>query len=245
MVLYRYVKEKPKKKRAKSFISLALSLSGLFLIAYVVYPILAFELFEAPRFAQLVSPIAEKSEFTYKTDQSSDDNVLGESDSANLNENIDYINVSNWFPKKPQIDTETSGRIYFLSIPKLRIENAIVEIAGKSLDNTLIHYGGTGLPGEYGNAVIFGHSILPQFYNPKNYKSIFSLLPKLNLRDEIFIKFDGVIYKYLVSDMRITSAEDISVLEQRYDDSYISLITCVPPGTYWKRLVVTARLVKY
>ena len=180
-----------------------------------------------------------------KTDQSSDDNVLGESDSANLNENIDYINVSNWFPKKPQIDTETSGRIYFLSIPKLRIENAIVEIAGKSLDNTLIHYGGTGLPGEYGNAVIFGHSILPQFYNPKNYKSIFSLLPKLNLRDEIFIKFDGVIYKYLVSDMRITSAEDISVLEQRYDDSYISLITCVPPGTYWKRLVVTARLVKY
>jgi len=32
------------------------------------------------------------------------------------------------------------------------------------------------------------------------------------------------------------------VLEQKNDASYISLITCVPPGTYWKRLVVRAKL---
>jgi len=38
--------------------------------------------------------------------------------------------------------------------------------------------------------------------------------------------------------------EDLSILEQRFDDSYLTLVTCVPPGTYLRRLVVRARLVK-
>jgi len=38
--------------------------------------------------------------------------------------------------------------------------------------------------------------------------------------------------------------DKISVLEQKYDASYLTLVTCVPPGTYWKRLVVKAKLVQ-
>ena len=102
--------------------------------------------------------------------------------------------------------------------------------------------GGTGLPGEYGTAVVFGHSTLPQFFSPTNYKTIFSLLPTLTIGDEIFVTYDGVQYRYIIFEMVITDPTDLSSLEQRFDDSYLTLITCVPPGTYWKRLNVRARL---
>jgi len=42
-----------------------------------------------------------------------------------------------------------------------------------------------------------------------------------------------------------TLPEDVSILEQYYDGEYLSLITCVPPGTYLRRLVVRAKLVRY
>lgn len=248
MALYSYIKQKPKNySRLKSIASSFLSVSGLLLILWVVYPIVSFEITSAVKFANVIKPIPESySLYAVKNIQAVEPNVLGDqNDSSEDRTEVNYINVANWFPKKPQEETTASGRVYFLSIPKLRINDAVVEIAGKSLDNTLIHYGGTGLPGEYGKAVIFGHSILPQLYNPKNYKAIFSLLPTLDEGDEIFVDFDGVKYRYVVSEMRVTTPEDVSVLEQRYDASYISLITCVPPGTYWKRLVVLAKLEDY
>ena len=109
--------------------------------------------------------------------------------------------------------------------------------------NSLIHYPGTAMPGQLGSAVIFGHSVLPQFFNPASYKTIFSTLPTLAESDEILVSFDGVFYRYRVVQLIETSPEDMTVLEQRYNDSYLSLITCVPPGTYLKRLVVKARLI--
>jgi len=35
---------------------------------------------------------------------------------------------------------------------------------------------------------------------------------------------------------------DLSVLEQRFDGRYLTLITCTPPGTYLRRLVVVAQI---
>lgn len=245
MALYRYVKKQPKKRRNKKFVSLILSFSGLFLIAYVVYPIVSFELFDLPRLTKTARE-SPKEKPVLTEIKNAEEKVLGDQSPPQLTAtDIDYSKIESWIPKEPEGEVASAGRIYFLSIPKLRINDAVVEIAGKSLDHTLVHYGGTGLPGEYGNGVIFGHSILPQFYDPKNYKSIFSLLPTLHEGDELFIKYDGVTYKYVVWDMRAVSPDDPSMLEQKYDNSYISLITCVPPGTYWKRLIVTAILQKY
>ena len=108
---------------------------------------------------------------------------------------------------------------------------------------SLIQYPGTALPGQYGNPVVFGHSVLPQFFNPQNYKTIFSTLPTLKEGDEILIDFDGITYRYEVVSLHEVLPENVSVLEQRYNTEYLTLITCVPPGTYLRRLVVTARLV--
>jgi len=145
-------------------------------------------------------------------------------------------------PQVPKKKVSTKVNTYTVSIPKLKIENALTIIGGDDLNEGLVHYGGTGLPGEFGTAVIFGHSTLPQFFSPTNYKTIFSLLPTLEVGDEVNITYDGVAYRYVIYEMVVTDPNDLSVLEQRFDDSYITLVTCVPPGTYWKRLNVKAKL---
>jgi sortase A len=155
---------------------------------------------------------------------------------------VDYTNPNVWFPTKPQKKVVAPVTSYTISIPKFKIKDALVIIAGDDLNKSLIHYGGTGLPGEYGTTVIFGHSTLPQFFSPTNYKSIFSLLPTMDIGDEFFVTYDGITYRYVVEEMVVTDPNDLSPLEQKFDDSYVTLITCVPPGTYWQRLNVRARV---
>lgn len=200
------------------------------LIFNAALPIVGYEVFSSPRFkkTELLSPVASPGK------------VRG----AKLAYPLDLTKASNWFTDDYSTDTEaTSVKYYTLSIPKLGVNRATAEIGGEDLSKNLIHYRGTALPGRPGNAVIFGHSILPQFFNPENYLSIFSTLPKLNVGDEVNITYDGVSYTYQIEEMFEVQPSDIQVLEQRYDDSYVTLITCVPPGTYLRRLVVKGRLV--
>ena len=158
----------------------------------------------------------------------------------------DFTQVSLWFPTKPQ--TEKSKKLtinkYLLSIPKLNIKDARVIVGGEDLKKSLVHYLPQSLPGEYGNVVIFGHSTLPQLYDPKNYTTIFTYLPSLEKGDRILVKLGEEEYEYETYDIFVVNPDEVSVLEQSNDASYLTLITCVPPGTYWKRLVVRAKLAK-
>lgn len=159
----------------------------------------------------------------------------------------DYTKASNWFPGGAAKEDFYSTKItfYSLSLPKLKIENAVVSIGGEDLSQSLIQYPGTALPGKLGNSVIFGHSILPIFFNPKDYISIFSTLPNLKKGDEVIVNYDGVTYKYRVENMFEVMPTDIQVLEQDKSDSFLTLVTCVPPGDPRKpkRLIVRARIV--
>lgn len=157
---------------------------------------------------------------------------------------VDYTNARSWFPQSDFKQTKTTIPTYFLSIPKLRIEKAMASFVNDDLSKSLVHYGGSAVPGKPGNAVVFGHSTLPQLFNPKDYKTIFATLHTLTLGDEVLIEYDNVVYKYIITERKIIDPEDISVLAQEYNDSSLTLITCTPPGTYWKRLVLTARIVK-
>ncbi len=208
---------------------LILVLLGVVLVSFVIVPIASYQFLTAPKFSSPIEPISDKS---------SPPTVLAE-------ETPDYTQPINWFPTAPRLLPRPS-RIthYTLSIPKLKIKEAIVEIGSEDLKNSLIQYEGTAFPGQFGNTVIFGHSVLPQFFNPENYLTIFSTLPTLDLGDEILADFDGVHYRYLVKEMVEVEPEDISILEQRYDNSCLTLITCVPPGTYLRRLAVYACLAR-
>lgn len=233
MALYSYVKFRSiRTKQIASLISILCIVSGLGILSWVIYPILSFELFYAPKFNSLVSPIPEEIKDSLAQNLP---RVLG-------GETVDYTKASVWFPKAVNLKLAVNSSSYSLSIPKVGIEEANVVVGSEDLSKSLIHFTGP-LPGNFGNPVIFGHSTLLWFYNPKDYKTIFSKLPELKTGDDIYTIVDNVKYRYKVYDMKVVSPDDLSVLTQQYDNSYISLITCVPPGTYLKRLVVKGKLV--
>jgi len=135
---------------------------------------------------------------------------------------------------------------FYITIPKLNIKNALVETNPKNLnpDTALGHYPNTGLPGETGNVFIYGHSVLPLFYNPRNYKSIFSTLGDLNTGDEILISYNNHEYKYLVENKTVTAPEKVDPMKELkpayLNESTITLMTCWPAGTKSKRMLVNA-----
>ena len=236
MALYRYVKSAPvrprrfRARRGTRGVSFLLMSFGAAMLLWVAWPIVSFTLTSDSSFAQIIEPVSDNSSLSPVA-------LAAES-------TLDFTNANVWYPTSPQKTVTTKVNTYTLSIPKLNIDKALVVVGGDDLTESLIHYGGTGIPGEYGTTVIFGHSTLPQFYNPKNYKTIFSTLPTMEIGDEIDVLYDGVAYKYIVYEMVVLDPTDLSTLEQRFDDSYLTLVTCVPPGTYWKRLNVKAKLKK-
>ena len=145
-------------------------LSGLVILAGVLYPIVSYDSKFSANYDSLISPTGKKEAATI--------------------EEVDYTRASNWFVGGAAQEDFTSSKVeyYTVSIPKLKIENATVAIGGEDLSKSIIHYPGTALPGKRGNSALFGHSILPIFYNPKDYLSIFSLLPTLKKGDEIFVE---------------------------------------------------------
>ena len=236
---YYYFKEKPKTpgylKTVLHFIPALIFTTGIVILVYAGWPIISYELALAPKFqeSKVIKPY-----FTFPQNENLFSfGVVGAGQG-------DLTEIQNWFPKNWQNTNISRTRYYNLSISNLGIFNAVVSVGGENLSEGLIHYGGTAYPGSFGNAVIFGHSVLPQFFNPHDYMTIFSTLPTLKMGDEIIVDFDGVRYCYQVEEMVEVEPEDLSILEQRFDDSYLTLITCVPPGTYLRRLVVKARLVK-
>ncbi len=202
-------------------------ITGLGLLIYVFVPILLYEL-NSSGTAKYLSPIPEGEVW------------------AASSESVDFTKAKNWFPDfHPADGNKPAIEYYSLSIPSLKIESASVRIGGEDLNESLVQYPGTALPGKKGNAVVFGHSILPQFFNPKDYLTIFSTLPEIKKGDEIIINYDGITYTYRVEDKFEVLPSDIQILEQNISDSYLSLVTCVPPGHPLrpKRLIVRAKIV--
>lgn len=219
------------KKSFPSFAPHLMIIMGLGMLLFVFYPIIKW---------QIIHPLkAPENKIVKPTDNSSESKVL----SASVVNKDKLNNAGNWFPSyHPSVEKNKKIKKYTISIPKLKINNAEVIYDSEDLNKSLIGYQGTAIPGEYGNAVIFGHSVLPEFFNPEDYNTIFATLPQLKAGDEIYTNVDGVKYKYVAYDFKTVDPTEISVLEQKYDNYYLSLITCVPPGLKWKRLVVKAKL---
>jgi len=144
---------------------------------------------------------------------------------------------------------ENTPNVFYLTIPKLGIERAEVETNSKNLspDERLGHYLGSALPGEVGNTFIYGHSASPMFFNPRDYKTIFTTLEELKKGDQFTVKFGEKQLKYVVEKSVVLDPADVQPLETISPSflrkSYLTLMTCVPPGIKTKRLLVQARLV--
>jgi LPXTG-site transpeptidase (sortase) family protein len=133
-----------------------------------------------------------------------------------------------------------------LSISKIGVKAPIVFVLSQDetdvlagLQNGVIHYPSTAVPGQAGNVVIFGHSSA-DWWKPGSYKFIFSLLNKLTVNDQITITYGGRHYSYVVTGSRVVQPTEVSVMNPT-DTPTLTLITCSPLGTSLRRLVVTAR----
>ena len=236
--MYRYIKKEPENnfslRRFLKFLPLLTFIIGLAILFYAGWPLVSYQLEAKTRFqaSSLIKPYFSLTH--YSSNFVLEVGAKGE----------DLTQIKNWLPSGQRQSKDGRVDFYSLTIPSLGIFNARVKVDGKDLSNNLIHYGGTAYPGSFGNAVIFGHSTLPPLFDPQNYMTIFSTLPTLDYNDEILVKFDGISYRYCIEEMVEVEPEDISILEQHFDDSYLTLVTCVPPGTYLRRLIVRARLAK-
>ena len=107
-----------------------------------------------------------------------------------------------------------------------------------SLNNGVVHYSSTVLPGQNGNSAYFGHSSRNIFNNGK-YKFAFVLLHELTTGDIFYITYQGKVYAYQVFAREIVPPTQVSVLnDTKGKQATAVLITCDPPGFSTNRLVV-------
>lgn len=198
---------------------------GIFLLMQVVLPVVSFKLWEFGQSQSnnlLISP------------SFSNNQVLGVSI-----ENKDNFSS---FVSTLKREVKPSFTQFSLSIPKLKIDDTTVLVDSNDLGESLAHLPGSALPGERGNIFISGHSALSGFLNLK--KAVFENLTDLKKGDEIVIKVSGIEYKYQVTGIKVVNPNDLSVINSPEPQGrYISLMTCVPPGLNFKRLVVLGKMI--
>lgn len=138
-----------------------------------------------------------------------------------------------------------------LIIPKINVEAPVV-YGVNPLDNNLVesklrdgvvHYpiaNAASVPGQNGATTILGHSSMDVFDDGK-YKFVFVQLSKLNVGDNFYINYQGTRYTYTVTKKEIIDPKEIAkVTPTDASKPSVILITCEPPGTALKRLLVFA-----
>lgn len=160
-----------------------------------------------------------------------------------VNYNINKITQKE-SPKESPVD-ENFGII----IPKIRANSKIIANVDPynekeyqvALTKGVAHAKGTAFPGQTGNVFIFSHSS-ENFYEALRYNSIFYLLNKMEKGDEIGIYYKKNKIPYKVVEKKIVDANDVSYLKKNSKKHTLTLMTCWPPGTTLKRLLVIAEL---
>lgn len=210
----------------KKLLSLLFLGLGVFLLIQIILPLISFKIWEFS-IAQQNSPLI--------TPNTTNQAVAGVS-----------ITNTNDFPALISNNTRLTPAPFSefnLSIPSLKLKNIKVQVDSNNFESSLAHLPGSALPGEKGNVFISGHSSLPQFFRPGNFKAIFATLPDIKKGDSILIEAGGTKFEYIVSGLKIVDPKATWVINPPDDKGrYLSLMTCVPPGLYLKRLIVQAQL---
>ena len=144
----------------------------------------------------------------------------------------------------------TYSKDFFLTIPKIgtnkariksNIKSDVEVVYKKALENSLAHFKGSPIPGQSGNAFIYGHSITETVYrdNPNNPVVEFTKLGKINFGDKIYIDIDDKRISYTVNKVKIINPDETDILNDQGGKT-ITLMTCYPFGSNSKRLVVVA-----
>ena len=154
----------------------------------------------------------------------------------------------------PLLPVVATPKHYDLTIPAIGAKAPIVleqsinpDVIFSRLEDGVVHYAGTPLPGEVGTSIILAHSSAYPWYKG-HYGSVFALLTKLKPGDEVFVSDGTKILKYQVTESLVfnpfTSNDPKLLALSQSDRSSIVLVSCWPVGTAYKRIAVKADLVK-
>lgn len=237
MALAVYIKDDPalraqiSKKKDRFFFGL-MSIVGLVSIIFSAWPYLVWQLTTLPKLSGKIDQIPVPAS-----------QVLSQTT----------------LPESVQVAQDPDGFSYFttnlkpvgarpkefkVTIPKLKIAKAIARVDSLNFYDSLAHFPGSALPGEIGNSFITGHSILPQFYDPTNYRAIFSKLSDLEVGDDVYVEIEDQRLHFAVQYAKVVDPRNTSVLAPiSANGRNLTLMTCVPPGTNLKRLVVITHLI--
>lgn len=197
---------------------------GVMLLMQIVMPLASFKVWE---FGQklnsqnLFSPLK------------SNEQVLG----------ISVQNKDNFssFVSNLKRDSRPSYSQFSISIPRLNLKNQVVEVDSNDLSKGLIQLPGSALPGEKGNLFISGHSAVSPLFSFK--AAPFAKLTDFKKGDIIEVSAGGTNFTYQVVGIKVVDPSDLSVIPAPDEiGRYISLMTCVPPGLNFKRLVVLGKM---
>jgi sortase A len=221
-----------KKNRDRGFYALV-TILGLAAISFAVWPYIAWQLKTLPRLTTKVEevPIPRGLVLSQKSALEANVQVVQEADG------FSYF-ATTYKPQGPRPAEFT------ISVPRLKIKNAKVLVDNLDFYKNLSHFPGSALPGEVGNSFITGHSVLPQFNDPKNYRAIFTKLSDLEVGDDVIVEIGGQKFHYTVQYSKVVDPHDLSVLSPISENGKnLTLMSCVPPGTSTKRLVVVTSLI--
>ena len=148
-------------------------------------------------------------------------------------------------PKIIPVDKE-----FGIVIPKINANSKVVpnvnpfepNVYQNALTMGVAHAKGTPLPGQIGNTFLFSHSST-NFYDATKYNAQFYLLNKLEKKDIFHLVYDYRIFTYKVTSTQIVDATDVKYLDSSANGHTATLMTCWPPGTSLKRLLVHGELV--
>ena len=123
-------------------------------------------------------------------------------------------------------------------IPEVDSQNP--DIYQRALTKGVAHAKGSALPDEDGNIFIFAHSGA-DLLEANRYNAVFYLLSKLEVGDEVYLFYKGKKYRFQVEEKKNAGVGEVSYLEKNTPENQLTLMTCWPPGTTLKRLIVIAK----
>lgn len=172
-------------------------------------------------------------------------------DNAVINEFINLNSELQHEDKELLVDKDLEIEEFMLFIPKIDMGARIVANVDafnhkeyiEALDRGIAHASVSTLPGVKGNMFLFAHSGR-NFYESRKQNIKFYLLDKLEKGDFVYIKYKEFVYKYEVFDTKKVWPTDTSyLLDNNYNYSKLTLMTCWPAGTDYQRQIVEAKLV--
>ena len=164
-----------------------------------------------------------------------------------------YISPGSADPQNIIVDQAAGNKVGpepKLVIPKINVDAPIVygtnSADNKAVDDALrtgvVHYpiaNAASSPGQNGATVILGHSSNDVFDNG-GFKFIFVQLNRMEIGDTFFINHEGTRYTYSITKKEIIDPRDVGKVTGDPTKPSVILITCDPPGTALKRLLVFA-----